>query len=355
MPPAKDSVRTCSAQKKNLKLKKPSMLLRIALLLAFTASTGWALSEENLNQQLDVSPGGKLEVEVDFGTIDVSIGGDNQVLVHAHRKIETNDDAREKEYVSAVPIIVNKDGNTVTVRAVRPKDHAHWSWTGNVNMDADYTVKVPKNFNADLRTRGGSITVNGLAGEVAADTNGGKMKFAQLRGPLDARTSGGSIILDTCNGDLTVATNGGAIDCKSGSGNLDARTSGGSIVVRDFGGDAEVKTSGGKLTLENISGTLSGKTSAGSISVLLPFPVPGDVTLQTSAGSIDVALSEKAAVSVDAKTGMGSIRAEIPMLATKSSDDRLEGTLNGGGKSLVLHASVGSITLRPSTTETAAR
>ena len=324
------------------------MLLRIALLLALTASSGWALSEENLNQQLDISAGGKLEVEVDFGTIDVSVGGDNQVLVHAHRKIDTKgDEAREKEYAAAVPILVNKEGNTVTVRAVRPKDHSRWDWSGNVNLDAEYTIKVPKNFNAELRTRGGSITVDGLIGEVAADTNGGKMKFTQLRGPLDARTSGGGIVLDTCNGDLTVATNGGAIDCKNGSGNLDARTSGGSIAVRDFSGDAEVKTSGGKLTFENINGTLSGKTSAGSISVVLPFPVPGDVSLQTSAGSIDVALSEKAAVNVEAKTGMGNIRTEIPMLATKSTDDRLEGTLNGGGKSLVLRTSIGSITLRP--------
>jgi hypothetical protein len=60
-------------------------------------------------------------------------------------------------------------------------------------------------------------------------------------------------------------------------------------------------------------------------------------------------------VSVDAKTGMGSVRTEIHMLATRSRDNRLEGTLNGGGKSLVLHTSIGSINIRPSGTPTAAR
>jgi len=324
------------------------MLFRIALILALTVSTGWSLSEENYTQQFAVGAGGKLIVDVDFGTVDVSAGTDTQVLVTAHRKIEFRDEAREKEYQAAAPIIVSLDGNTVTVRARGKKNRDLWNWGGNVNLEAEYTVKVPKNFNAELRTSGGGITVDGVAGEIDADTKGGRMKFVQLRGPLDARTSGGSISIDRCAGELTVATSGGGIDCQSGSGRLDARTSGGSIVVQGFTGDTEVKTSGGRLTLENITGSLTGKTSAGSISVVLPFPVPGDVTLQTSAGSIDVALSEKAAVSVDAKTGMGSIRTEIPMLATKSSDDRLEGTLNGGGKSLVLHASVGSITLRPS-------
>ena len=200
------------------------MQLRIALLLLLTASSCWAGSEENINQQLDVSPGGKLIVDVDFGTIDVSPGSDTELSVRAHRKIDANDEAKEKEYVASAPIVITKEGNTVTVRARRQKDRERWGWSGNVNMDAEYTVKVPKNFNADLRTSGGSIAANGLAGEVTADTSGGKMKFAQLRGPLDARTSGGSISLDTCAGALTVATSGGAIDCKSGSGNLDART-----------------------------------------------------------------------------------------------------------------------------------
>ena len=43
------------------------------------------------------------------------------------------------------------------------------------------------------------------------------------------------------------------------------------------------------------------------------------------------------------------------MLATRSDDDRLEGTLNGGGKALTLKTSVGSITIKPTTAATAAR
>lgn len=331
------------------------MQTRIAVLLILTATTCWAFTEENVKERFMVAPGGKLIIDVDFGTIDVTVGSESEVAVQAHRKIESDDEAREKEYFAAVPIVVSQEGNTVTVHARRPQERKHWNWSGHIEMDAEYTVRVPKNFNAELRTRGGAINANGLTGEIDADTSGGKLNFAQLTGRIDARTSGGSILLDACAGPLTVSTSGGAIDCQKGSGTLDARTSGGSIVVRDFNGDAEVRTSGGKLVLENISGALNGKTSAGSIAATLLEPVPGDVKLQTSAGSIDVVLSEKAAVTVDAKTGMGSIRTAIPMLATRSRDNRLEGTLNGGGKSLVLQASVGSINLRPNPSPTVAR
>ena len=329
--------------------------LRLALLLGLTASSCWALSEENISQELDVTPGGKLVIDVDFGTIEVSSGADGKFSVQAHRKIDSNDEAREKEYLAATPIIVAKEGNTVAVRARRQKNSDRCGWSGNITMDARYTVRIPKQFNVDLRTSGGGIEASGITGEMRADTSGGKMKFSQLHGPLDARTSGGSIALENCNGALNVTTSGGQIDCNNGSGSLDARTSGGSIIVRNFAGDADVKTSGGKLTLTKINGKVSGKTSAGSIDASLLDPIPGDVRLHTSAGSIDVELPPKAAVNVDARSSMGKIRTEIPMLATRASDERLQGTLNGGGKSLELQASVGSITIRPLAEGTAAR
>jgi DUF4097 and DUF4098 domain-containing protein YvlB len=332
------------------------MHLRLSLLLlAVSASSVWAVAEQTSNQEFDAASGGRLVVDVDFGTIDVSAGPDGKVTVEAHRKLDCGDEAREKEYFAEAPLLVAKEGDTVTVRVQRKRDRILRNWSGNISMDARYTVRVPKNYNADLRTSGGSVSAVGLTGEVKADTSGGKMKFAQIRGPLDARTSGGSIALEGCDGAIKIATSGGAIDAKNGGGSLDARTSGGSIIVRGFNGDTEVKTSGGKLTLENINGTITGKTSAGSIDAALLDPVPGDVMLQTSAGSIDVSLSSKAAVTIDAKSSLGNIRTEIPMLATKSGDDRLEGTLNGGGKSLNLKASVGSITIRPNPSATAAR
>ena len=331
------------------------MILRFALILAFSSSNAWALSEQTAAEEFDCAAGGKLVVDVDFGSIDVAAGADGKVSVNAYRKIDASDEAREKEYFAASPMLITSEGNVVTVR-VRPVDRARGTrnWSGNVNMDARYTIRVPKTFNADLRTSGGSIATNGISGDIKADTSGGKMKFGQLRGPLDARTSGGSIQLDGCEGPLKVSTSGGAIDANSGSGSLEARTSGGSIAVRGFRGDADVKTSGGKLTLENVTGSIAGKTSAGSISCLVAEPLRGDVELSTSAGSIDLTIPPQSRADVEARTTMGKVRTGIPMLTTRASDDRLEGTLNGGGKSVVLKASVGSINIKSGPEATAA-
>lgn len=329
------------------------MLSRISLLLALTASTALALSEERISQTLDVISGGKLVVDVGFGTIDVASGAENQVKIEAERKIETSDEAKEKQFLADAPILISKDGNTVTIRARRSEEKNSWTWTGNTKMDARYTVRVPKNFNLDLRTGGGTVSAKEITGEVNISTGGGKLKLAQLRGPLNAKTSGGSIRIEDCQGALGVKTSGGEIRSEAGSGTLDARTSGGSIVVRDFKGDTSVKTSGGQLTFANIGGKVIGYTSGGSISVALPSPLPGEVELISSAGSIDLTIPSNAALTLEADASNGTVSNSLPVVATKVERDQLRGSMNGGGKSVVLRSSVGSISLRPSTPETA--
>src|SRR5256886_10241321 len=76
--------------------------------LAFTASA----AEENLSQQIDATPGGKLVIDVDFGTIDVGAGGDGKVVLEAHRMVEFGNEAKEKEYLAAAPITVKDRKST---------------------------------------------------------------------------------------------------------------------------------------------------------------------------------------------------------------------------------------------------
>jgi len=89
-------------------------LLRTSLLFFILALTASAASEEHISQQVDATLSGKLIVDVDFGTIDVTVGADNKVAVEARRKIDFGDEAKEKEYFSATPVTITKNGNVIT-------------------------------------------------------------------------------------------------------------------------------------------------------------------------------------------------------------------------------------------------
>jgi hypothetical protein len=331
------------------------MIIRALILLFVAVTTASALSEENVSQTLDGAPGGRLIVDVDFGTIDVSAGPDDKISIVAHRKIDSDNEAQEKEYLASAPVMVNKEGNTVTIRARRQNKDRNLNWNGRCNMDARYTVRVPKSFNSELRTGGGSIMVAEIVGTMSADTSGGKLKFTHLKGPTGATTSGGSIELNGCDGPLKVDTSGGRIDAIDGTGSLEARTSGGSIVVRNFGGDAKVETSGGRLSFENINGKIFGRTSGGSISAKLKSPVPGDVNLETSAGSIDLMVPPDAGLDIEAEASSGRVTSDLPFIGTRTDRDSMKGKINGGGKSVMLRSGAGSISIKPASAEVAAK
>src|ERR1044072_2455460 len=92
-------------------------LIRSSFLILILAVTASAASEENINQQIDATPGGKLVVDVDFGSVDVTAGADDKVGLEAQRKVDFHDEAREKEYLSGTPVTITKQDNVVTVRS----------------------------------------------------------------------------------------------------------------------------------------------------------------------------------------------------------------------------------------------
>lgn len=316
--------------------------------LTLTAS---ATSIDIVNRQIDASLGGKLVVDVNFGSVTVSPGADDKVVLEANRKINFQDDAKEKEYLAAVPITVAKEGNVVTIRSREEKKQE--PRIGFCQRNASYVLHVPKKFETALRTDGGAIQVSDITGNLNAHTSGGHLTFARLEGTLEGETSGGFIEVEDCHGPIQVKTSGGHINVTRGNGVLSAHTSGGHIEVRNFSGDTEVQTSGGGLELEKISGKLVGETSGGGIHASIAAPINGDVKLETSAGNIDLSVPANAALNIDANASVGTVVSRLPIQPSDVHRDHLRGTLNGGGKSVRLGTLAGNITIKPLSEEVA--
>lgn len=332
------------------------MKLSALLLLFALAQTASALTEEKIHEARAAKPGGKLMVDVDFGSIEVAAGENDKVLVDAYRKIESSSKEKEEEYFKAVPVTISAEGDKVIVRAVREHQslgNQVWNLMRHTRTDAHYTIRVPASFNADLQTAGGEISAKGLTGKVKADTSGGDLSFNSIHGDLKADTSGGDITAGGCDGAIDLETSGGRIQVTDGRGKLRGETSGGDVTVKNFGGDTRVESSGGRLRLANISGKLNAETSGGAISAILPSPVAGDVRLETSAGEITVVTPPNAGLSVDAETGAGSVSSDLPISTMRSDHTSMKGTINGGGKSLVLRSGAGAIEIVSADKETA--
>ena len=234
-------------------------------------------NQEPTEHSFDVESGGSLIIESDSGSIEVESHNSNTVEVTVTKK-GRDDDEFQVEFF-------HEDKN---LKIIGERES---SFFGNFNSNVHYAVKVPKHYNIDLKTGGGSIKLSDIKGRVDAYTSGGSIKLGRVEGDVDVNTSGGSITVDEV------------------FGNIDAHTSGGSIRA-------------------NIS----------------KQPTQ-DSKLNTSGGSVTVYLSSDIAVDLYARTSGGSVRSEFAVKGN-SKRNRIEGEINGGGPKLNLKTSGGSIRIK---------
>src|SRR6516164_8026142 len=201
-------------------IMKPTLIVLLASCLAVLADT-----EEQLNKNFAVQPGGKLIVEVDFGSIEINTNASSEVTVDVFRKVSRSNKADEEAFLADRPVTFEQDGNSVKIYS-RPKSKTQNWWRGNKRTEARYTITVPGSFAANLKTAGGEVAVNDLTGGTRAETSGGGFRLARLHGNLYAATSGGGIQVRDCEGSLEVRTSGGGINVAGGSGSLEGKTSG---------------------------------------------------------------------------------------------------------------------------------
>jgi len=315
-------------------------------LLLISSIAASAATEEKLNQRFSVQPNGTLVVEVDFGSINVSTNATSEVVVDVWRKIGRKKKADEEAFLRDHPVTFTQDGNTVTIRS-HGKTRSSWSWSGRNQNEAKYTISVPPQFSARLKTGGGGIDVVDLTGDVGARTGGGGLIFGRLHGALHGETGGGGVKAGACEGTLTLRTGGGGIEVTGSSGSLDGTTGGGSVTVRDFQGPARVNTGGGGLTIEKVQGAVDASTGGGSIGAVLASEVADTVKLSTGGGGISVRVPATAAFNLDAKTSGGGVSTDLPVAVVgKIEPGRLQGSVNGGGKTVQLRSGGGGIHLK---------
>jgi hypothetical protein len=327
-----------------MNVRAVGILLAVGTALAAAADT-----EDKLTKTFEVKPGSKLVVEADRGSIEVKTADVERVEIEVTRKVGSGSRTKAEEVLKNHEVTFAQEGNIVRVRGefVKGWDRGWFSKGGNLQVR--YQISVPKKFNLDLKTSGGSIKVADLTGEVKGQTSGGSLNFGQIEGPIHGRTSGGSISAAGCKGDVDLKTSGGGINLGGIEGNTTAHTSGGSISAKKLNGKSVVKTSGGSIDVANIKGSIEAGTSGGSVTAAISEQPSGDCRLYTSGGGIKVSLAAKVAVDVDAKTSGGRVVTELPVTTTVQGEQKknvLQGKINGGGPLLSIETSGGSIHLQ---------
>jgi DUF4097 and DUF4098 domain-containing protein YvlB len=315
-----------------------------AVLGLVSISAAHAAIESPIHRSFNVRPGGTITVDADFGDIKVTSGG-SKVSVDVIRRAKVSSQSRADEIFKDFVVNFTAEGDNVRVHAKydQPTSWFHW----NTDLEVRFVVNVPSQYNVDLKTSGGDITVSDLNGQAKVNTSGGDIALGHIAGAVDAHTSGGDISMAGSQAGAMLSTSGGDIKVDNTAGALNAKTSGGSIDIGRAQGDLKAHTSGGSIEIGDAGGIVDASTSGGSIKARLSHQPHGESRLSTSGGGITVHVASNVGLDIDAHTSGGDVASDVPVtIVGKQDDSSLNGKLNGGGPKLVLRSSGGDIRLQ---------
>ena len=173
------------------------ILFLLLALFSVMAATPAKSETENVDKSFPVKPGGALTIESDQGLIKVETWDKQTVEVLVEKKV------RKQKQLDGFKVNFDQKGNDIFVEGDGDR---------NNKVSVKFIIKVPREFNLDLKTGGGSIGVADISGEVKVNTSGGSISIGNVtQGNVDANTSGGSIKVGDVDGNLKVDTSGGSI------------------------------------------------------------------------------------------------------------------------------------------------
>jgi hypothetical protein len=301
------------ANRKQVQIMRKMLFAGLVALIAMQPNVG---NSQSISKIITVESGQRLQLRSDLGSVEVTgyAGSELEVFV------ETNGLDEDEFKVDIV-----KDAAGVRIDGKLKKTR----WRHASNKRVRYDIRLPREFDVDVNTDGGSISVMKIAGSVDVRTSGGSIRFADINGHVVGRTSGGSGSADNIEGSLELDSSGGGFD------------------IVDVIGDVDLRTSGGSIQIERVDGAVTASTSGGSITARFDKSLSNACELETSGGSVTAYLSVGTGVDLEANSSGGRVRSDFDI------DGRLRkqsayGKINGGGPRLSLETSGGSIRIRKS-------
>jgi serine/threonine protein kinase len=267
----------------------------------------------DLTQAFDVGPDGKLKMNVDRGAVRITGTDENTVTVHLTRQVTGASDSEPSQILNDERVVFTQDGNVISIKAQNPPELQHLSLFGHhPNLDAQYEITLPRRFDTQAETSGGDINVSGIQDGADVKTMGGRISCDDIAGDIHANTMGGDVR---------------ATECK---GRLDLETMGGNITIDGFAGpDVQATTLGGSVSAE------------------FAIAPTKDSELKTSGGSITVRLPDNAALQLEGQAFAGTERSDFPIeINDRFGNGTLSGAINGGGPVLRMETDAGNVEIK---------
>ncbi|MGH7620904.1 MAG: M56 family metallopeptidase [Gemmatimonadaceae bacterium] len=153
------------------------------------------LRDSTFEKKVTVKSGGTLDLDLETGADVKIIGWDEQSVS-----------------VSGTLGGLSWKGATVSLDATGDDARLATRYEGtsdNESFDNSFTIHVPKKYNVQVESAGGSLSIDGVDGSFMGHTGGGEIRIANANGNASLTTGGGDVRISKSHLDGSVHTGGG--------------------------------------------------------------------------------------------------------------------------------------------------
>jgi hypothetical protein len=315
-----------------MKHKGITLLTVIVAAFFFVNFLTAAESRYDIDKTIQSGPGKKLMIDLETGgSIKITGRAGNDVNVKVRLRGPDREDLK---------VDVEETPSGVQIRSKFYGNRNH------NNVSSDLEIETPNQFDVELETMGGDVSITNLEGNISGKTMGGELALNGLKGTIQLTTMGGEVTVADSDLDGSVKTMGGDVLIRNVSGTMKGSTMGGDVryenatggkvkgevKVNSMGGDLNIsdapeganldtmggdihvisakkyvhaKTMGGDIDLDSIDGGVEATTMGGDVKVKITGDAEqgkGDVSLTSMGGDIELTVPAGMAMSIDVET-----------------------------------------------------
>lgn len=281
---------------------------------------GTGNEEVMINERFTVKEGATLRVDVSHAEFNIITGSGSEALVEITLDSRRMSRARER-FEEMNWSVVQKDGDII-ILADEPR-----GWT-NFDMDIDVTVHIPARFNIDMETSHGDVLIGDLEGELKMLTSHGDVELANIHSSrMWVKSSHGDIEGQTLRADI--------IELETSHADMEFD----SVESEEF----SARTSHADIDIDQLRGAATLRTSHGDVDVELIDELGADI--ETQHGDVSVRVKKDARLDLDLQGAEVEV-SSVLRVNGRVSEDRVDGSVNGGGRVLRVRTTHGEVVVR---------
>ncbi|KAG1649363.1 RNA polymerase sigma-H factor [Nymphon striatum] len=174
----------------NSKLILSAMITNFQTLLPILLSAGDGklkgkyTKEKTIKKEYDVNADALLKVSNSYGNLNLTSWEGNKVMIEVHIKTNGNNEEKVQKKLNEITVDFEASSSVVSAKTVFNNSRNSWGWGGNnkVNMQINYTIKLPIKNSVHLNNDYGSIILDRIDGHAKIYCDYGRLEIGELRG-----------------------------------------------------------------------------------------------------------------------------------------------------------------------------